>query len=92
MSILSDLFAWSPDFGIRIIAGDMWAWKSFNVYQDAFLWKLRNPDWILISNIPYDFVDYRFSRNSDLDQILLFLINYMVLTNDIETLKKWNKT
>ena len=78
----------AKEFWLKMIAWDMGWWKTFNVYQDAFIWKQRNPYWLLIANIPYDFVDMHFSKEEDLDDILLFLVNYIADTNNTESLKE----
>ena len=74
-------------YWLRLITGDFWSWKTKNVFQSAFLWKKKNPHWILISNMNYDFVDFHFNTKKDFDFILRDLVQYILDTNSIDDLK-----
>lgn len=76
------------DYWLKIVTGDFGAWKTKNIFQDAFNRKQKYPDWLLIANIPYDFVDLYFSTKEDLDKILEFISHYIAVTNTIDRFKK----
>lgn len=76
------------EYWMRIVTGDFWAGKTKNLYQDAFLWKQKYPDWLLIANIPYDFVDLHFSSKEDLDKIIEFINLYIQATNTFDRFKE----
>lgn len=75
------------DYGLKIITWDFWTWKTKNLYQDAFLRKKKFPDWLLIANIPYDFVDLHFSSKEDLDKIIEYISLYIEKTNTTDRFK-----
>ena len=75
------------DYGLKIITWDFGTGKTKNIYQDAFLWKKQYPDWLLIANVPYDFVDIHFSTKTDLDKILDYISLYIAQSNWIDRLK-----
>lgn len=75
------------DYWLTIVTWDFWAGKTKNAYQEAYFWKRENPNWLLIANIPYDFVDFHFSSKSDLDKILTYLEQYTKDTNTFERMK-----
>lgn len=75
-------------YWLRLITGEFWSWKTKNVFQSAFLWKKANPNWILISNLKYDFVDFYFNSKKDFDFLLRDLVRYIYDTNNEEDLKK----
>lgn len=75
-------------YWLRLITWSFGAWKTKNVFQSAFLWKKDNPDWLLISNLKYDFVDIYFDSKKDFDFILKDLVQYIRDTNDFDDLKK----
>lgn len=77
------------DFWIKIIVGSFGTWKTKNTFQDAYLWKKENPDWILIANVPYDFVDLQFSHKDDLNKVFAFLKRYIQETNNDVTFRMW---
>lgn len=76
------------EYGMRIVTGDFWAGKTKNLYQDAFLRKQKYPDWLLIANIPYDFIDLHFSSKEDLDKIIEFINLYIQATNTFDRFKE----
>ena len=47
----------------------------------------ENPNWIIISNLDYDFVDIHFDNKTDFANLLKFLVRYIQDTNDYEWLK-----
>ena len=75
-------------YWLRLITWEFGAWKTKNVFQSAFLWKKKNPNWILISNMNYDFVDFYFNSKKDFDFLLRDLVKYIHETNNDEDLKK----
>ena len=75
-------------YWLRLITWEFGAWKTKNVFQSAFLWKKANPNWILISNLNYDFVDFYFNSKRDFDFILRDLVHYIHRTNNLDELKK----
>lgn len=79
------------DYGLRLVGGSFWAWKTKNVFQNAYLWKKENPKWLLIANVPYDFVDIYFSSKDDLNKVLMYLKRYIEETNIVEFMKAWYK-
>lgn len=75
-------------YWLRLITWEFGASKTKNTFQSAFLWKKENPDWILISNLKYDFVDFYFDSKQDFDFILKDLVQYIRDTNDFKELHK----
>ena len=75
-------------YWLRLITWSFGAGKTKNVFQSAFLWKKDNPDWILISNLKYDFVDFYFDSKKDFDFILKDIVQYIRDTNDFAELHK----
>ena len=80
-----DFWQW---YWLRLITWSFWAGKTKNVFQSAFLRKKDNPDWIIISNLKYDFVDVYFDSKKDFDFILKDLVQYIRDTNKFDELKK----
>lgn len=75
-------------YWLRLITWEFGSWKTKNVFQSAFLWKKQNPNWILISNLKYDFVDFYFNSKKDFDFLLRDLVRYIHDTNNLDELKK----
>jgi len=81
------------EFGMRLITWTFWAWKTKNTFQEVFLWKIQNPDWVVISNIPYKDVDWKnlvdisFNSKQDLKTLLEHLYRYLRDTNTFEYLQ-----
>lgn len=75
-------------YWIRIITWVYWSWKTKNTFQRAFLRKQDNPDWVLISNLDYDFTDFYFNSKRDLGWVLKDLVKYIYDTNNSDDLKK----
>lgn len=75
-------------YWIRTITWYYWTWKTKNTFQGAYLWKQNNPDWVLISNLDYDFTDFYFNSKRDLGWVLKDLVKYIYDTNNSEDLKK----
>lgn len=75
-------------YWLRLVTWSFWSWKTKNVFQSAYLRKKMNPNWILISNLNYDFVDFHFDSKRDFDFILRDLVQYIRDTNNEEELKK----
>lgn len=75
-------------YWLRLITGAFWTWKTKNVFQSAYIRKKDNPDWILISNLDYDFVDVYFNSKKDFDFIMKDIVQYIYDTNKSEDLKK----
>jgi len=75
-------------YWLRLITWEFGSWKTKNVFQSAFLWKKANPNWILISNLKYDFVDFYFNSKKDFDFLLRDLVRYIHDTNNLDDLKK----
>lgn len=84
---LFNMWFWEG-YWLRLITWEFWSWKTKNVFQSAYLWKKLNPNWILISNIKYDFVDFYFNSKKDFDFILRDLVAYIHRTNNLDELKK----
>lgn len=84
---LFNMWFWDG-YWLRLITWEFWSWKTKNVFQSAYLWKKLNPNWILISNIKYDFVDFYFNSKKDFDFILRDLVAYIHRTNNLDELKK----
>lgn len=84
---ITNLMFWL-DYWVKFIVWDFWAWKTKNLFQYWFLWKKENPNWILIANIPYNFVDYFFDSKEDFDCIMRDLVQYIRDTNSVEFLKE----
>ena len=74
-------------YWLRLITGAFWTWKTKNVFQSAYIRKKDNPDWILISNLDYDFVDIYFNSKKDFDFIMKDIVQYIYDTNKSEDLK-----
>ena len=74
-------------YWLKLITWTFGAWKTKNVFQSAYLWKMLNPDWIIISNLDYDFVDIVFDSKEDFDFVLKDLVQYVRDTNNIDELK-----
>ena len=84
---LFNMWFWEG-YWLRLITWEFGSWKTKNVFQSAFLWKKANPNWILISNLKYDFVDFYFNSKKDFDFLLRDLVRYIHDTNNLEDLKK----
>lgn len=84
------MFTWltNQEYWLRLVTWHFWAWKTKNVFQEAFFWKQKNPDGLLIANIPYDFVDIHFNSKADLNLILSHILAYIEATNTIEDMKE----
>lgn len=78
----------SQEYWLRLVTGVFWSWKTKNLFQEAFFWKQKNPDWLLIANIPYSFVDIHFNSKTDLNLILSHILAYIEATNNIEDMKE----
>lgn len=76
-------------YGLKLITGTFWAWKTKFTFLKAFLWKKLHPEWILIANMPYDFVDIPFDSVKDFRFVLRDLCQYIRDTNSPEFLKTW---
>ena len=72
----------TASYGVRLVWWDFWAWKTKNTMWESYLWKKENPNWIIISNIKYDFVDIHFDDEHDLEVLLKYLSLYIKQTND----------
>ena len=79
------------DYWVKFVVWDFWAWKTKNLFQFGYLWKKENPNWILIANIPYDFVDIPFDSKDDFDVLFKDLVEYIRDTNSVEFLKQWKE-
>ena len=67
------------DFGVYTVMGNYWSWKTSWTFLDlCFLDKNTN---LIISNIPYSFVDIHYDTKEELNKILDSIINYCKLTN-----------
>lgn len=75
-------------YWLKLITWTFGAWKTKNVFQSAYLWKLLNPDWIIISNLNYDFVDILFDSKEDFDFVLKDLVQYVRDSNNVDELKE----
>lgn len=79
---------------MKIVTWQFWRWKSKYSYMEVFLRKQQNPDWILISNVPYkdinwnSLVDLFFNSKQDIAKVLDCLKYYIDMTNDENTLKE----
>lgn len=78
----------SQDYWLRLVTGVFWSWKTKNLFQEAFFRKKDNPDWLLIANIPYSFVDIHFNSKTDLNLILSHVLAYIEATNNIEDMQE----
>lgn len=87
---VTNLMFWL-NYWVKFIVWDYWSWKTKNLFQYWYLWKQQNPDWILIANIPYNFVDYHFDSKEDFDCIMKDLVQYIRDTNSVEFLKQWKE-
>lgn len=92
---LKSLVSWvDQDYGMKIITGQFWRGKSKYSYMEAFLRKQQNPDWILISNVPYKNIDWEslvdifFNSKQDLAKVLECLKYYIDLTNTEDILQE----
>lgn len=85
---ITDDWTFGDWYWLRIVTWEYWSWKTRYSFQSAFEWKKNNPDWILIANLDYDFVDFYFNSKKDLDFVLKDLVKYIYDTNDTEELKK----
>lgn len=79
------------DYWIKFIVWIFGSWKTKNTFLYAYKWKLENPNWILIANIPYDFVDIPFDSKNDFLCVFKDLVQYVRDTNDVEFLKQRKK-
>lgn len=93
---LLDLIRWvEEEYGLRLVTWTFGSWKTKNTFREAFLWKLQNPYWIIISNIPYkdfewnDLVDISFDSKDDLRMVLNYVFDYLRDTNTFDILKEW---
>lgn len=85
---LLDSIRWvQEEYWINIVTGTFWSWKTKNVFSEAYLWKLDNPNGLLIANVPYDGVDILFSSPADLTRLLSYIFNYLRNTNNIPFLQ-----
>lgn len=75
-------------YWLRLVTGAFWIWKTKEEFQSAYLWKKENPDWVLISNLKYDFVDIPFNSKKDFDFIMKDIVQYIRDTNNFDELKK----
>jgi len=78
-------------FWLSIVGGSFGAGKTKNVFLDSFLWKKKYPYWLLIANVPYDFVDVYFEDKNDLNKIFERLKMYIEETNTEPYLRKWQR-
>lgn len=79
------------DYGVKFIIWIFGSWKTKNTFLFAYKWKLENPNWILIANIPYSFVDVPFDSKADFLCVFKDLVQYVRDTNDVEFLKQRKK-
>lgn len=84
---ITNLMFWL-DYWVKFVVWNFGSWKTKNLFQYWFLWKKQNPNWILIANIPYDFVDYHFDSKEDFDCIMRDLVQYIRDTNSVDFLKE----
>lgn len=75
-------------YWLRLITWKFGAWKTREIFRAAYKRKQQNPEWLLISNIDYDFVDVYFNSKKDFDFIMKDLVQYIYYTNKSEDLKK----
>ena len=75
-------------YWLRLITWKFGAWKTREVFRAAYKRKQEFPEWLLISNIDYDFVDVYFNSKKDFDFIMKDLVQYIYDTNKSEDLKK----
>lgn len=82
------------EFWMRLITWTFGAWKTKNTYQELYLWKHLNPNWILISNVPYkdrdwnSLVDISFNSKTDLKTVLQHIYEYLRDTNYLDYIKQ----
>lgn len=83
-----------PEYWLRIVTGTFGAGKTKNTFLEAFLRKQQNPNWVVISNIPYKdingdpLVDIVFSSKNDLREILKHVFTYLKDTNEDQFLRE----
>ena len=75
-------------YGVRLVTGAFWAWKTKNVFKESIFRKKQNPNWLIIANVPYSHVDITFNTVEDLQLLLQYISKYIDDTNDLDTLKK----
>lgn len=85
---LKEMFTWvEEEYGLRIVTGTFGAWKTKYTFMEAFLRKQENPNWVIISNIPYNDIDWNpltdilFSSKEDLRLVLRYVFDYLKDTN-----------
>lgn len=86
----NNLIFWQ-DYWVKFVVWNFGSWKTKNLFQHWFLRKKENPDWILIANIPYNFVDFFFDSKEDFDCLMKDLVQYIRDTNSVELLKEWKQ-
>lgn len=76
------------DYWVKFIVWKFWTWKTKNLFQYWFERKKKNPNWLLIANIPYNFVDKFFDSKEDFDCVIKDLVQYIRDTNSVDLLKQ----
>lgn len=85
------LNSWWHNFWLSIVWWAFGAWKTKNVFLDSFLWKQKYPYWLLLANVPYDFVDVYFEDKENLNTIFDWLKRYIEETNTEKYLRNWKR-
>ena len=78
-------------YWVKIILWEFWAWKTYNVFYEAYLRKLSKENPYIIANVPYHFVDLFYSSTDDLIKIFQYLVRYSEETNTKEILDQYKR-
>lgn len=77
-------------FGATMITWNFWAWKTFWTFYEIYKQALKNPDYLVIANLPYKITWIYFNSFNDLCKLIDYMYRYFTLSNDeINDLQKY---
>ena len=69
-------------FGAVLVEGNFWSWKTFFTEDESYALAYGNPDYLVISNIPFSRVDIPYNSFQDFCKILDHLYKYFAKSNN----------
>lgn len=73
-----------------LVEWNFWSWKTFFTEFESYELAFKNPDYLIISNIPFSRVDIAYNSFEDFTKILDHIYKYFAITNsELKDLDKY---
>lgn len=69
-------------FGAVLVEWNFWSWKTFFTEFESYELAFNNPDYLIISNIPFSRVDIPYNSFNDFAKILDHMYKYFATSNN----------